>query len=52
MADAPASVRTLAAERQFTRLRPAGGGVEFQVFKATAPDGSNVVLRTPAGGRF
>jgi len=52
MADAPASVRTLAAERRFTRLRPAGGGVEFQVFEATAPDGSKVVLRTPVGERF
>jgi hypothetical protein len=40
MADAPASVRTLAADRGLTRLRPAGGGVEFQVFEATAPDGS------------
>jgi hypothetical protein len=52
MADAPASVRTLAAERRFTRLRPAGSGVEFQVFEATAPDGSKVVLRTPVGERF
>jgi aminoglycoside phosphotransferase (APT) family kinase protein len=52
MADAPASVRTLAADRLFTGLRPAGGGVEFQVFAATAPDGSKVVLRTPVGGRF
>jgi aminoglycoside phosphotransferase (APT) family kinase protein len=52
MGDAPASVRTLAAERRFTRLRPAGGGVEFQVFEATAPDDSRVVLRTPVGGRF
>jgi aminoglycoside phosphotransferase (APT) family kinase protein len=52
MADVPASVRTLAADRRFTRLRPAGGGVEFQVFEATAPDGSKVVLRTPVGGRF
>src|SRR5215469_14068661 len=52
MADAPASVRTLAADRRFTRLRPAGGGVEFQVFEAIAPDGSKVVLRTPVGGRF
>jgi hypothetical protein len=52
MADAPASVRMLAADRGFTRLRPAGGGVEFQVYAATAPDGSQVVLRTPVGGRF
>ncbi len=52
MADAPASVRALAADRRFTRLRPAGGGVEFQVFEATAPDGSKVALRTPVGGRF
>jgi hypothetical protein len=52
MADAPASVRTLAARRRFTRLRRAGGGVEFQVFEATAPDGSKVVLRTPVGERF
>lgn len=52
MADAPASVRTLAADRRFTRLRPAGSGVEFQVFEATAPDGSKVVLRTPVGERF
>jgi aminoglycoside phosphotransferase (APT) family kinase protein len=52
MADAPASVRMLAADRGFTRLRPAGGGVEFQVFGATAADGSEVVLRTPVGGRF
>jgi aminoglycoside phosphotransferase (APT) family kinase protein len=52
MADVPASVRTLAAARRFTRLRPAGGGVEFQVFQATAPDGSKVVLRTPVGERF
>ena len=34
------------------RLRPAGGGMEFQVFEAAAPDGTKVVLRTPAGGRF
>jgi aminoglycoside phosphotransferase (APT) family kinase protein len=52
MADAPAAVRALAAERRFTGLRPAGGGVEFQVFAATAPDGSQLVLRTPVGGRF
>jgi aminoglycoside phosphotransferase (APT) family kinase protein len=52
MVDAPASVRTLAARRRFTQLRPAGGGVEFQVFEATAPDGSKVVLRTPVGERF
>src|SRR5215472_10999186 len=52
MADASASVRMLAANRRFTRLRPAGGGVEFRVFEATAPDGSKVVLRTPVGGRF
>jgi aminoglycoside phosphotransferase (APT) family kinase protein len=51
-ADPPASVRTLAAERRFERLRPAGGGAEFRVFAATAPDGSNVVLRFPPGGRF
>jgi aminoglycoside phosphotransferase (APT) family kinase protein len=50
--DAPASVRALAAERGFTGLRLAGGGVEFQVFEATAPDRSKVVLRTPVGGRF
>jgi hypothetical protein len=48
----PASVRMLAPDRRFTRLRPAGGGVEFQVFEATAPDGSKVALRTPVGGRF
>jgi aminoglycoside phosphotransferase (APT) family kinase protein len=52
MVEASASVRAFAAERGFTRLRLAGGGVEFQVFEATAPDGSKVVLRTPAGGRF
>jgi hypothetical protein len=52
MADVPASVRMLAADRRFMRLRPAGGGVEFQVFEATAPDGSKVVLRTPVGERF
>jgi aminoglycoside phosphotransferase (APT) family kinase protein len=28
------------------------GGVEFQVFRAAAPDGSTVVLRTPVGERF
>jgi hypothetical protein len=52
MVDVAASVRTLAAERQFTQLRPAGGGVEFQLFEATAPDGSKVALRFPLGGRF
>jgi aminoglycoside phosphotransferase (APT) family kinase protein len=52
MVDAPASVQTIAADRGFTRLRPAGDGVEFQVFEATTPDGSRVVLRTPIGGRF
>lgn len=52
MTDRPASVRTIAADRGFTRLRHAGGGVEFQVFAATAADGSEVVLRTPVGGRF
>jgi hypothetical protein len=52
MADVPASVRTLAADRRFTQVRPAGAGVEFQVFEATAPDGSKVVLRTPFGERF
>lgn len=52
MVEVPASVRALVADRRFTRLRPAGGGVEFQVFEATAPDGSKVVLRTPVGGRF
>lgn len=52
MVDAPAALRTLAAERGFTWLRPVGSGVEFAVFEATAPDGSRVVLRTPVGGRF
>jgi aminoglycoside phosphotransferase (APT) family kinase protein len=52
MVDAPASVRQLAADRGFTRLRPVANGVEFQVFEAAAPDGSRVVLRTPVGGRF
>jgi aminoglycoside phosphotransferase (APT) family kinase protein len=52
MADTPASVQALAADRGFTRLRLAGGGVEFQVFEATGPDGSKVALRTPIGGRF
>jgi len=52
MADAPASVRTLAADRGFTRLRPAGDGTEFRVFEVYAPDDSRVVLRTPIGGRF
>jgi aminoglycoside phosphotransferase (APT) family kinase protein len=52
MVDVPASVQALAADRGFTGLRLAGGGVEFQVFEAAAPDGSKVVLRTPVGGRF
>jgi hypothetical protein len=52
VADAPASIQMLAAERGFTRLGPAGGGVEFQVFEATRPDGSKAVLRFPLGGRF
>lgn len=52
MADVPAAVETLAMGRGFTRLRPIGGGVEFQVFAATAMDCSEVVLRTPVGGRF
>ncbi len=52
MVDAPVSVRMLAADRGFTRLRPAGGGVEFQVFEATAPGGAKVALRIPVGGRF
>jgi aminoglycoside phosphotransferase (APT) family kinase protein len=52
MAGVPASVRMIAADRGFTRLRPAGGGVEFQVFEAAAPDGMRVVLRSPVGGRF
>jgi aminoglycoside phosphotransferase (APT) family kinase protein len=52
MADVPASVRQVAAERSFTELRPTASGVEFQVFSATAPDGSKVVLRTPVGERF
>ena len=51
-ADLPAAVRALAAERRFERLRPAGGGVEFQVFEAAAPDGSKVVLRFAPGGRY
>jgi len=42
MVDAPASARMLAADRRFTRLRPATGGVEFQVFglllRHTGPD--------------
>jgi aminoglycoside phosphotransferase (APT) family kinase protein len=52
MAEVPASVRQIAADRGFTQLWPAGGGVEFQVFGATVPDGSKVVLRTPVGERF
>jgi hypothetical protein len=52
MADPSGSVLALAAKRRLTRLRPAGSGVEFLVFEATAPDGSKVALRTPAGGRF
>jgi hypothetical protein len=52
MTEVPAAVQELAADRQFRHVRPAGGGVEFRVFRATAPDGSDVVLRTPAGARF
>jgi aminoglycoside phosphotransferase (APT) family kinase protein len=42
----------LAADRRFTGLRPAGGGVEFQVYEAVTPGGSKAVLRFPLGGRF
>jgi aminoglycoside phosphotransferase (APT) family kinase protein len=52
MADLLASVQALAADRGFSGLRLAGGGVEFRVFEAAARDGSKVVLRTPVGGRF
>lgn len=52
MVDAPGAVRTLVTDRRFTHLRLAGGGVECQVFEATAPDGSKVVLRIPVGERF
>jgi hypothetical protein len=52
MPEVPASVRALAADRRFTQLPPADGGVEFRVFAAAAPDGSKVVLRIPVGGRF
>jgi aminoglycoside phosphotransferase (APT) family kinase protein len=48
----PASVRSFAAERGLTSVRRAGGGVEFEVFAAATPGGPEVVLRTPAGGRF
>jgi aminoglycoside phosphotransferase (APT) family kinase protein len=52
MVDAPVHIRRLVSDRGFTRLRPAGGGVEFQVFAAEASDGAAVVLRTPVQGRF
>jgi hypothetical protein len=48
----PAPVLAFANERGLTRVRRAGSGVEFEVFAAVAPDGSQVVLRTPAAGRF
>jgi hypothetical protein len=38
MVDVAASVRTLAAERQFTQLRSASGGVEFQLMVLGEPD--------------
>jgi aminoglycoside phosphotransferase (APT) family kinase protein len=50
--DVPAAVETLASGSGYTQLRPVGGGMEFRVFAANASDGSEVVLRTPIGGRF
>ncbi|WTL15464.1 hypothetical protein OG474_38685 [Kribbella sp. NBC_01505] len=52
MVDAPVHIRQLVSHRGFTGLRPAGDGVEFQVFAAEASDGTTVVLRTPVQGRF
>src|SRR5690242_204711 len=52
MVDAPAHIRQLVSDRGFTHLRPAGDGVEFQVFAAEASNGTAVVLRTPIQGRF
>ncbi|GAB3953786.1 phosphotransferase family protein [Kribbella albertanoniae] len=52
MVDAPVHIRRIVSDRGFTRLRPAGGGVEFQVFAAESSDGAVVVLRTPVQGRF
>lgn len=34
MVEVPVHIRRLVSDRGFTRLRPAGGGVEFQVFAA------------------
>lgn len=48
----PAAVRSFAAGHGLTSVRRAGGGVEFEVFAAAASGGPEVVLRTPAGGRF
>ncbi len=52
MVDAPVHIRRFVSDRGFTQLRPAGSGVEFQVFAAEASDGAAVVLRTPVQGRF
>jgi aminoglycoside phosphotransferase (APT) family kinase protein len=47
-----AEIEALARERRLTGLALIGSGLEFDVFHATAPDGKQLVLRTPIGGRF
>lgn len=52
MAGMAPGLAAVAAARGYTDLRLLGGGLEFLAYRAAAPDGARVVLRTPAGGRF
>ncbi|OLR93252.1 phosphotransferase family protein [Actinokineospora bangkokensis] len=48
----PPDLVEIASRHGCSGLVPVGSGLEFAVFRATAADGSGVVLRTPVGGRF
>jgi aminoglycoside phosphotransferase (APT) family kinase protein len=52
LAQPTTGLQSAAAACGYTGLRPVGAGLEFSVYEAVAPDGSRVVLRTPAGERF
>ena len=52
MGQATPGLRSVVSACGHTGLRLVGGGVEFVVSEAVAPDGDRVVLRVPAGERF
>jgi hypothetical protein len=45
-------LRAVAADRGLTHLTKIGSGLEFVAYAALTPEGVQVVLKTPTGGRF